>query len=105
MNETTQPAVAGQVDRGVRPRAWIGPSGQTMPDEIYVAWAKSYPADAQHFSPLFDQAALDAAVAAERERLARDVAGLHMAQSINNQNHPSAWDDGVDAALDVIRGA
>ena len=46
-----------------------------------------------------------AAVAEERERLARDVAGLHMAQSVNNQNHPSAWHDGVDAALEVIRGS
>ena len=46
-----------------------------------------------------------AAVAAERERVARDVAGLHMAQSVNNQNYPSAWHDGVDAALAVIRGA
>ena len=46
-----------------------------------------------------------AAVAAERERLARDVAGLHMAQSVNNQNHTSAWHDGADAAPEVIRGA
>ena len=44
-------------------------------------------------------------LAAERERLAREVAGLHMAQSVNNQNHPSAWHDAVDAALAVIRGA
>lgn len=43
--------------------------------------------------------------AAERKRIERDVAGLHMAQSVNNQNHPSAWHDGIDAALDVIRGA
>lgn len=47
----------------------------------------------------------DAAVAANCQRLARDVADLHMAQSINNQNHPSAWNDGVDAALEVIREA
>ena len=46
-----------------------------------------------------------AAVAAERKRLERDVASLHMSQSINNQNYPSAWHDGVDAALEVIRGA
>jgi hypothetical protein len=46
-----------------------------------------------------------ACVAAERKRLEQDVAGLHMAQSINHQNHPSAWHDGVDAALEVIRGA
>ena len=45
-----------------------------------------------------------AKVAEERERLIREVAALHMAQSVNNQNHPRAWHDGVDAALDAIRG-
>jgi len=45
------------------------------------------------------------AAARERQRMACDVAGLHMAQSVNNQNHPNAWHDGVDAALAVIRGA
>ena len=39
----------------------------------------------------------------EREKIYQDVAGLHMAQSVNNQNYPSAWHDGVDAALVVIR--
>ena len=45
------------------------------------------------------------AAARERRRIERDVAGLHMAQSVNNQNHPIAWHDGIDAALEVIRGA
>ncbi len=39
----------------------------------------------------------------EREKIYQDVAGLHMAQSVNNQNYPSAWHDGVDAALAAIR--
>lgn len=43
--------------------------------------------------------------AAERERIERDVAGLHMAQSLGNQNYPRAWHDGIDAALEAIRGA
>jgi hypothetical protein len=43
------------------------------------------------------------AVAQERERVIREVADLHMTQSVNNQNHPSAWHDGVDAALAAIR--
>ena len=43
--------------------------------------------------------------ARERHRMAQDVAGLHMAQSVNHQNYPGAWHDGVDAALSVIRGA
>ena len=50
-------------------------------------------------------ARIEWAAARERKRLADDVAELHMAQSFNNQNHPSAWHDGVDAALAVIRGA
>lgn len=50
-------------------------------------------------------AAMADAVAAERKRLAHNVADLHMAQSVNNQNYPSAWHDGVDAALEVIREA
>ena len=96
-SEPAKTAVAGQLERGVRPRAWIGPSGQTMPDEIYVAWATSYPADAKHFAPLYDQAALDAAVAAERERCAKLVEGAQR-----------QWpDDGLDGWLLAaeIRGA
>lgn len=52
-------AVAGQVERSVRPRAWIGPVWQLMNDHIYESWAKNYPDDARHFAPLYDQAALD----------------------------------------------
>lgn len=44
-------------------------------------------------------------LAADRARIKRDVAGLHMAQSANNQNYPSAWHDGIDAALEAIGGA
>jgi len=51
-----------------------------------------------------EQAVSDA-VAAERERIERDVADLHMTQATNNQNYPRAWHDGIDAALEVIRGA
>jgi hypothetical protein len=54
---------------GLLPRAWIGPVGQTMTHEIYLAWAQEYPADAQHFTQLYDRAALDAAAASERNRL------------------------------------
>jgi hypothetical protein len=42
--------------------------------------------------------------AAERERIERDVADLDMTQATNNQNCPRAWHDGIDAALEVIRG-
>lgn len=39
----------------------------------------------------------------EREKIYQDVAGLHMAKFVRNQNYPSAWHDGVDAALAVVR--
>lgn len=61
-------AVGAPVEQPVRPRAWIGPVWQLMNDSIYEAWAKKYPDDARHYAPLYDQATLDAAVAAERER-------------------------------------
>lgn len=35
----------------------------------------------------------------------KERAAALKAQSVNNQNHPNAWHDGVDAALAVIRGA
>ena len=41
--------------------------------------------------------------AAERERLIKAVADCHMWQTINNQNYPSAWHDGIDEALRVMR--
>jgi hypothetical protein len=53
------------------PVAWIGPIWQTMPHDIYEAWRAKYPDDAAHFRPLYDQAAIDAAVAAKRERCAK----------------------------------
>jgi hypothetical protein len=39
----------------------------------------------------------------ERVRCIAEVGALHMAQTVNNQNHPRAWHDAVDAALDAIR--
>jgi hypothetical protein len=39
----------------------------------------------------------------ERNRCIAEVGALHMAQTVNNQNHPRAWHDAVDAALDAIR--
>ena len=92
---------------------WLGPDRleSTVNDDEFntLCEAHSFGAVARGEFPLMPRgllkALVDAAVAAERERLARDVAGLHMAQSVNNQNYPSAWHDGVDAALAVIRGA
>jgi hypothetical protein len=56
----------------IKPRAWMGPSGQTMPDEIYTAWAPRYPDDAKHFEPLYDKAEIErlrGAMSADDERL------------------------------------
>ena len=106
-SEPAKTAVAGQLERGVRPRAWIGPSGQTMPDEIYVAWATSYPADAKHFAPLYDQAALDAGVAAERERCVRIVEAypVPVGNSAAGEMAAERTMDALREIRDAIRGA
>jgi len=65
MDKNGTPDVVG-LERGVRPRAWAWkdePSGQ----EVYSGWEMPRPTDGSE--PLYDQAAIDAAVAAERERL------------------------------------
>ncbi len=63
-----RPAVWGPVQQMVRPRAWVWidqPSGR----EVYSGWLDPRPTETS--KPLYDQAALDAAVAAERERWQR----------------------------------
>jgi hypothetical protein len=70
MNTTKQEnpgAVAGQVDRGVRPAAIV--CDQHASGGAVVRWAGSgMPCPPE--TPLYTRAALDAAVAAERERWA-----------------------------------
>lgn len=39
-------------DDGDAPRAWIGPEGQLMLHEIYEAWSKRYPEQANEYEPL-----------------------------------------------------
>jgi hypothetical protein len=56
------------VSEAIKPRAWAWkdePSGQ----EVYSGWEMPRPVDDS--VPLYDQAAIDAAVAAERERCAK----------------------------------
>ncbi len=75
-HETTAPEslpVAGQVERQVRPRAWalFAPNGNyriwsTVREEVERLAAEA----GAPVTPLYDQDALDAAVAAERERCA-----------------------------------
>ena len=101
------PADAGRLETPVRPRAWLGPSGQSMPDEIYAAWAPSSPADAQHYVPLYDRAALDAAVAAEREQCAK-IADEHARRNYpwgsENTDRYHAQADWAERIAAAIRG-
>lgn len=46
-----------------------------------------------------------AALREDAERVRADISALHMAQATNNQNHPAAWHDAVDAALEAIDAA
>ncbi len=72
-----------------------------------VTWCEDaqFPSDVRYTRTDIVAERVRAAVAAERERIERDVADLHMTQATNNQNCPRAWHDGIDAALEVIRGA
>lgn len=43
----------GRVSINPPPVAWIGPTGQLMPHEIFVAWREQYPDQGhEHFRPL-----------------------------------------------------
>ena len=72
--ETPQavPAVGAQVDRVVRPAAWVrdlGPQPHCVTDLRYCAASDVERGIHLQYLPLYDQAAIDAAVAAERERV------------------------------------
>ncbi len=56
-------------------------------------------------TPLVTLAQAEAMVAAERGKLIAAVGSLHVTQTMNNQEFPRAWHDGVDAAIDAIRAA
>jgi len=73
-------------------------------------------AEVARLRALLDQAAVDivsadtgraqivaAARQEERGRCIAEIGALHTAQTVNNQNHPRAWHDAVDAALAAIR--
>ena len=65
MDDQTQGAVKAPLEAPVRPRAWAWkdePSGI----EVYSGWDEPRPTNGSE--PLYDQAAIDAEVAAERER-------------------------------------
>ena len=62
-----RPAVVGQVERPVRPRAWEYVDRKGWVQALFAA----EPHDLYPCKPLYDQAALDAALAAERAESAR----------------------------------
>lgn len=64
MNDET---AGSPVEREVRPVAWMG--GDMHPRHIGAFQSATERRIYGHWTPLYDQAALDAAVAAERERL------------------------------------
>lgn len=35
------------------PAAWIGPNGQTMSNEVFLAWKQAYPEAADEYDPLY----------------------------------------------------
>lgn len=39
------------------------------------------------------------------DNMIKELATLHCTQAINNQNHPAAWHDGVDACIEALREA
>lgn len=69
-NTTSWAAVAAPVDQPVRPRAWALPI-PAMAGGGDLLRAKPTTDRPEAWEPLYDQAALDAAVAAERERYAK----------------------------------
>ena len=97
MNETTQPAVAGPVEPTVRPVAWRAVGGSI--------WGHKTSDDDE---PLYDQTALDAAVAAERERCAK-VADEHARRNYpwgsENTDRYHAQADWAERIAAVIRRA
>ena len=71
MNKRELPAGTGPVDGEVRPRAWTLQSELDAGDSTCGAHLWFVNPRNSSWAPLYDQAALEAAVAAERERCAR----------------------------------
>ncbi len=69
-------AVAGRVERPVRPRCYAENSMLLILDETGFCHAELTAAPRARKSPLYDQAALDAAVASERERCATECRAM-----------------------------
>jgi hypothetical protein len=92
-SQTTEPGSA-PLDGGVRPRAWAWkdePSGE----EVLSGW--NNPRPGLNSEPLYDQAAIDSAVAAERERCVAACESLD----------PSSWGEsyGIQECVRAIRKA
>ena len=105
MNTTPQPAVAAPLDGGVRPHAPAAVVGMTAAAHIGgIVDGKALPWTAVEAVPtallmrplpvgsvLYDQSDLDAAVAAERERIARHFDSLDKGVGGFYDPHEPAW--------------
>ena len=79
-NETLPAADEGPVQRTVRPRAWaifVDNGNARMWSTFQPHVQKLADAEGLEVTRLYDQAAIDAAVAAERERCAKLCEGMH----------------------------
>jgi hypothetical protein len=51
-DQPTMPMMTDDDEEG-DPAAWIGPNGQTMSNEVFLAWKQAYPEAADEYDPLY----------------------------------------------------
>jgi hypothetical protein len=92
MNENDTPSTPadGSVEREVRPVAWRAPNWSHSPDDYAYYDADDKPECRGAAEPLYGQAELDAAVAAERERCAKLCDTHARGWEMNPGNNPAA---------------
>lgn len=55
------------------------------------------------FSKTYERERLEQLVLYTVQECVKQLSDLHYSQTINNQNYPSAWHDGVDSSVKVIK--
>lgn len=83
MNNDTTWADGAPLERQVRPRAWaifVDGGNARMWSTLQPHVQKLADAEGLEVTPLYDRAAIDAAVAAERERLLAELRTMHTQQ-------------------------
>lgn len=95
VTEQTEPAIDDSVKRQVRPRAWLRVSNISG-EATGLFETQDVQLQSERLEPLYDQAALDAAVAAERERF------LGLIERHNNDSFmASVLSDSVRLGMDA----